>query len=321
METIKNYLEAMFANMPNTPEVVKAKAELLAMMEDKYNELISEGESENAAVGTVISEFGNLDELAETLGLEKEVEETHAREAESPRRFVSAAEVEDYLATMKRKALMVGIGVMLCICSVTCPIILDEVANGDFSEFYGAMGMFAAIAIAVGLFVFSGIMSSGWEFLKKEPCQIDMATANMVKERRKGFKPTQALFSAIGVMLCAFAWLPLVLIDKDIFASILFYGVGLGVFLFIYSGGVMDSYNTVLKLNDSNTISGNYGKEGEEMYISNKAKLIMELYWSTITCVYLIISFLTFSWHITWIIWPIAGVAHKMLKIALVKED
>ena len=39
METIKNYLEAMFANMPNTPEVKKAKDELLAMMEDKYNEM------------------------------------------------------------------------------------------------------------------------------------------------------------------------------------------------------------------------------------------------------------------------------------------
>ena len=61
METIRNYLDAMFANMPNTPEVKKAKAELLTMMEDKYNELIAEGETENSAVGTVISEFGNLD--------------------------------------------------------------------------------------------------------------------------------------------------------------------------------------------------------------------------------------------------------------------
>ena len=34
METIKSYLEAMFANLPNTPEVKKAKAELLNMMED-----------------------------------------------------------------------------------------------------------------------------------------------------------------------------------------------------------------------------------------------------------------------------------------------
>ena len=67
METIKSYLETMFANMPNTPEVIRAKTELLGMMEDKYNELIQEGKSENEAVGTVISEFGNLDELAACL--------------------------------------------------------------------------------------------------------------------------------------------------------------------------------------------------------------------------------------------------------------
>ena len=54
------------------------------MMEDKYNELIAEGVSENTAVGTVISEFGNLDELAEDLGLTKEVEEVH-RESSSLR--------------------------------------------------------------------------------------------------------------------------------------------------------------------------------------------------------------------------------------------
>ena len=65
METIKNYLETMFANMPNTPEVKKAKAELLSMMEDKFNEMIADGVNENQAVGTVIAEFGNLDELAE----------------------------------------------------------------------------------------------------------------------------------------------------------------------------------------------------------------------------------------------------------------
>ena len=43
METIKNYLENMFSHLPNTSEVQKAKYELYQMMEDKYNELISEG--------------------------------------------------------------------------------------------------------------------------------------------------------------------------------------------------------------------------------------------------------------------------------------
>ena len=70
METIRNYLNAMFAGLPDTPEVRRAYEELAAMMEDKYTELIEEGLSENEAVGTVISEFGNLEELAQTLGIE-----------------------------------------------------------------------------------------------------------------------------------------------------------------------------------------------------------------------------------------------------------
>ena len=69
METIRNYLENMFLNLPNTPEVYKAKNELWQMMEDKYTELKAEGKSENEAVGIVISEFGNLDELAQDLGI------------------------------------------------------------------------------------------------------------------------------------------------------------------------------------------------------------------------------------------------------------
>ena len=72
METIKNYLDTMFANLPNTNEVHKAKSELYQMMEDKYTELIAEGKSENEAVGTVISEFGNLEELAEELNITEE---------------------------------------------------------------------------------------------------------------------------------------------------------------------------------------------------------------------------------------------------------
>lgn len=76
METIRNYLETMFSNLPNTPEVLRAKKELWQMMEDKYNHLKSEGKSENEAIGIVIAEFGNLDEIAEDLGIHNFVNAT-----------------------------------------------------------------------------------------------------------------------------------------------------------------------------------------------------------------------------------------------------
>ena len=69
MNTIRSYLESMFAKLPNTPDVIKAKCELGQMMEDKYTGLVNEGKSENEAVAQVISEFGNLDELGDVLGI------------------------------------------------------------------------------------------------------------------------------------------------------------------------------------------------------------------------------------------------------------
>ena len=71
METIKNYLDALFLKLPDTYEVRNAKKDLLALSEDKFEELMREGMAEHEAVGRVISDFGNLDEIAADLGLEK----------------------------------------------------------------------------------------------------------------------------------------------------------------------------------------------------------------------------------------------------------
>ncbi|QWW19562.1 hypothetical protein I6B53_10910 [Schaalia sp. 19OD2882] len=73
MEAILTYLDTMFASLPQTPRLMEAKAELRAMMEDKYTELVSTGASHNEAVGQVITEFGNLDELAPILGISSEL--------------------------------------------------------------------------------------------------------------------------------------------------------------------------------------------------------------------------------------------------------
>lgn len=73
MNVIIAYLETMFGAYPATPRMLEAKAELLAMMEDAYAAATGAGLSENEAVGKVITEFGNLDELAPVLGITREI--------------------------------------------------------------------------------------------------------------------------------------------------------------------------------------------------------------------------------------------------------
>lgn len=68
MDDIKNYLESVFSKLPQTPEARRAKDELGQMMEDKYAEFLAQGMSEKEATKATIVEFGNPDEVLESLG-------------------------------------------------------------------------------------------------------------------------------------------------------------------------------------------------------------------------------------------------------------
>lgn len=348
METIKNYLETMFMNLPNTPEVRRAKDELGQMMEDKFAELIEEGRTENEAVGTVISEFGNLNELADVLGINVYVNpqaasQTNASQAgginqneaangayannaqarQYTPHMLTSAEVKDYLKDKSREAFMIAFGVLLCIICVTGPIVADTIHGG--SDAVGVLFMFLSIGIGVCMFVFSGIKMSKWNYIKQTPCAVDFATFNEVKREKDRFNNLHAVFVTIGVLLCCICFVPAAVIDDmnlsfaavdmgSITGAMLFWMVGAGVFLIVFSSIKMGSFQTILQTNDASTMGGNFTPVKEHQTYSNKTvEAIMSVYWSTVTCIYLIWSFLSFDWDITWIVWPVAAIVQVIV--------
>ena len=314
METIRNYLESMFANLPNTPEVMRAKNELLSMMEDKFTELISEGKPQNEAVGIVISEFGNLQELAETLGIEGVVGGTDTEQ----RRLVTNEEARAYIYEASQSRMLMGLGAMLIIFSPIFPIILNDI---------GAVLLFIDISIGVGLFVWATIRMSLWKFLDNTPCCIDYSTAEYVYTAKKNNMMSKALMMTIGIMFCIVSVVPVIVFEglfsaKDYYyvimgPAMLFIIVGIGVLLIIASGAKDSAYTKLLSLNGTGTVAGNYEavRSTKEPYIDKKkAAEIMSVYWRTVTCIYIIWSFISFDWLITWIIWPLASVFHGIMK-------
>lgn len=320
METIKNYLEAMFANLPNTPQVLRAKDELWQMMEDKYTELRENGRTENEAVGTVISEFGNLDEISDILGIKDDVNENPFKEV--TKKMISLDEVKVFLKDNSLKAVWVGLAVMLCIISVTFPMITDDLNISPVLNF----GMFGCIAIAVGLFVFVGLSMKKWNYIKKGDCAINYETAQYLINEEARQQSTTIMARVFGIVLCSMCWLPAAVINAAHlslkgFASggvFLFLMVGLGVFLLIYSGVQIKAIKRLKKLNSEDTVAGSYGaKKVEPEYISPAAKTICTIFWPVIVCLYLAISFLTFKWEYTWIIWPVAAIVGTILNTTL----
>ena len=214
MEAIRNYLETMFANLPNTPEVLRAKNELWQMMEDKYNELIAEGKSDNEAVGTVIAEFGNLDEISEDLGIWNVVSKTQ----DITRRKVTIDEVKRYLHESSNYAYKLALGVFLCIISPIGAIIGDA---ANITDALGILFLMSFIAAAVVLFVHSSITINKWDFLQHELCTIDFATTNYVNDQKERYSSTYALLMTVGIVLCVVSFVPAAVIDE---LDLSFYG-------------------------------------------------------------------------------------------------
>lgn len=330
METLKNYLESMFMNLPNTPEVRRAKDELWQMMEDKYSELIADGKSENEAIGTIIAEFGNLNEIAEELGIQSVVrpqeysapQQNEAKENEGTqipplqRRLITIEEAKDFLKDSASSALCIALGVMICILSIVGPITMEAL---ELSDAYGAVIMFAMIAIAVAIFVANGIRMLKWEFLKKEPCSLDFATSSMVNERRERYLGIYTLLLTLGIMFCIICLIPEIILDElspipglsnqgDFGAIAMFTIAAIGVFMIVLCSCTLGGFKRLLSLNDAATMGGNYQMEKPQGYKSPIVEEIMSVYWPTVTCIYLCWSFLTFDWWLTWIIWPVASI-------------
>ena len=255
MNAIRNYLDNMFRNLPNTEAVRRAKSELLQMMEDKYEELISEGKTENEAVGIVISEFGNLDELAESLGISEAVTENPTEE----KPMLSMDRVKEYLSMVSMKAILTPLGVALCILSIISPILAD-ILPVDV-DIVGAGGMFGIIAVAVGLFIFSGLKSKDYAEVKNKECSLSIECAEYVRNERRGFKSTYGLMSSFGIGLCILSIINPIIVDRipflnsNVGAALMFIFVAIGVFLITSSNIRMTGYDRLLSLNESGKMS------------------------------------------------------------------
>lgn len=321
METIKNYLETMFRGLPQTEKIMKAKSELLQMMEDKYTELIRSGKTENEAVGEVIRNFGNLDDLAEDLGIEDILHKT--KSLENYRKKIPFEDVIEYMDAKRKSILIRAAGIFLCIICVIFPI-LTKTFNMQNST--GAILMFISIGVGIVGITLSNSILEEWSYIKKEPCSIDAVSIDYLKNKLRDFTPTYSVLSSVGVLLCILCFVPCIFFGqleeegmKQIGAALMFVFVGAGVFMMVYAKNMKRAFHKLLNIDQKTDFVEEKLSEGKIQ--NNTVRIIMSIYWSLITCIYLCISFLTFSWHITWLIWPIAAVVKNIIKAVYAVQD
>ncbi|MCL2873846.1 MAG: permease prefix domain 1-containing protein [Defluviitaleaceae bacterium] len=313
METIKTYLDNIFTAFPKNERTESLKRDILAGLEEKYNDLLREGKSEHEAVGSVIANFGSIDEIVAELGIEP------IKDDREDVIDVSSEDAFEYLSKTKKNGIKIGLGVWLILTGVA-GLILISGSGIEAADAAGISVLFTAIAIAVGLFIFSGLGMSKYEEYEEYDIRLDAKTKEEIEQQAAGFLPRFAIQIIIGVALILFAVLGVAFASDlptfsfigindlatfdaiELFSvALLLFTVGFSVLLFVTAAMTKGAYDVLLN-------EGEYSSKKKYRKAEKIIGTAATVYWPTVTAIYLIWSFGWNAWNNSWIVWPVAGV-------------
>lgn len=219
-----------------------------------------------------------------------------------------------FLNVKKRSRKFVSTATMLCILSPICLLLLvalTEVQTSYVSEGMavgiGLSVMLIFVATAVALFIYGGKNSGEFDFLEKEKFTVSQEINEFAQSEKKAYFNAYTCVNLIAVVLCIIAvillFLGLWLFENNAFLlfvmlSLLLVIVSVAVFMFIYVGIPWSGIEKLLQ-------EGDYTPEKKE---SRKlTDVVTTAYWLVVTAIYLISSFITGKWQITWLVWVAAG--------------
>lgn len=123
-------------------------------------------------------------------------------------------------------------------------------------------------------------------------------------------KKRSAIITAIAIALYILCPVPVILLHGEIGVMFLFLFVAAATGLLIYNGVTRERY---VKTDDTMVEEFKEWKQNGKQ--KNKAvEAILGSFWLIAVCVYIVVSFMTGAWHITWIIFLIAAAVSSLIK-------
>lgn len=239
---------------------------------------------------------------------------------ETPIRKISLAEANDYLEQRKNASVQIAIATLLCIISPILIFLLlafSECTSIPITENLavgiGMVALFSFVTIAVVIYIRVGFKNAPYEFLEKEPFETEYGVTGLAREKQKTYRNTYIKYNIFGTCACILSPVPLICVALSgkgllvmIMLCVTLLTVAIGVMFFIVAGVRWASMQKLLK-------EGEFSEKGKQ---KNKIiEAIGTVYWLLATAIYLGWSFLTSDWHITWVIWPIAGVLFAVVEL------
>ncbi|MBQ6538419.1 MAG: hypothetical protein IJL75_05890, partial [Eubacterium sp.] len=220
MDRLKEYLNQLFAGAGETPEVLYAKAELLQMMEDKFEALLEEGKTEDEAVDIIIAEFGNFEEISKELGIDDVIDKsniptnngsvmTDAKGKERTILRMTKEQILNYTKFAKKHAGLVAGGIAAFILAPYFSSTFDDLFEGFIGHAaagaLSGLAFFLFIAIGVSSLIIAANLTKRSGRLNKHAIMLDADAIDDLDAYANKVNSRQVIMLVIGITFCIIA--------------------------------------------------------------------------------------------------------------------
>lgn len=307
-EKLNNYFDSLFEGAPNTPEVKDLRDEIYQNTLDKYNDLLSQGNSKDSAFTKAVSGIGDIEELIENVSTKKNDNFTVYYT-----NYYTDSDIENNRSFCN---MTLTVSVVIFILSIIPTVIFD---NG-----LGAALFLVIFAAAVGLMVYRNKMtidekqfSLTIDKLKKTKGE------DYTKEQFEKSRSTSAVLLAVSIALYIVSPALMIYVTDEARVSrdLEILATTATLVIIAIATGIIVFYNkTKIKLasanEDSVTEEVKEWSKKEENAKKIQKSIDIALFVSA-AVIYFFISVATSAWYITWIIWLMAFVIYKIICLCI----
>lgn len=247
-------------------------------------------------------------------------------DGEGPRR-VSLTEANDYIRLTDQWRHKLALGVGLCIFSPVTLIMLGGLSetpgygiSEDLAGGIGVVVLLMLVAVAVAIFISGSMKLKRFEYLQTGDFELEYGVAGIVREKQAAFEPVYRRYIVAGVVICILAAAPLIIagamdapeLTLISLTCLLLCLAAVAVWMFIWVSTMNLCFDCLLGQGEYDRVEQQRNKRNNKFG---------GVFWPIATAIYLGWSFLSMDWHITWLVWPLAGLLYAAIASALYKDE
>lgn len=290
-ERLSKYFDSLFESAPDTQAIKDLRDEIYQNTLDRYNDLISQGKSEDESFTKAVSGIGDIEELIKRNDFAlNENKNCYSGDQLVKNRIISG--------------ILFAVSVMLYVGCVIPPIALQNNTGAALLIFFVSLG--------VGLNVFACKMK-----IKEGKCNAKFRELRTIyekdysTERFEKYRLFSAAMLSVGIMLYVMSVVPVILLSNEIGCVFMF------IFIAVATALVILYANLGLKLNapTAESMVGEFMEWSEERKRSfSLMKAIDCIIMVVATIVFLLFGFFLNAWAVAWLVYVIAAVIFQIVK-------